>query len=206
MKVPKYLLPQIALGDLPSMCVVALIGAGTAGVYAVLHDQITYTISPEYFTQVKFRQFHYADVGLGDRMFVATIGFLAGSSLGLIIAWFLARRLIPHQPRSYAYRQVCLGFACVLACGLLSGLLGFAYGLWRGPDADYSSWVGVLRQFDITDTWSFVRVAYIHNASYLGGAVGLIVGPIIAALFVTMWDIFGVTFRGILSGAETAEG
>jgi hypothetical protein len=29
--------------------------------------------------------------------------------------------------------------------------------------------------FGITDTWSFVRVAYIHNAGYLGGAIGLIV-------------------------------
>jgi predicted PurR-regulated permease PerM len=27
------------------------------------------------------------------------------------------------------------------------------------------------------------------------GAVGLVVGPVIAALFVTMWDVFGVTFK-----------
>ena len=175
MRMLKYLVPQIALGDLPSMCGVALIGAVIAGVYGVLHDQITYAISPEYFTHMKFKQFHYADVGLGDRVFVATIGFLAASCVGLIIAWFLARRLIPHQPRSYAYRQVGLGFACVFACGVFSWLLGFAYGLWRGPDADYSSWAWAFRRFDITDTWSFVRVAYIHNASYLGGAIGLIV-------------------------------
>ena len=109
MRMLKYLVPQIALGDLPSMCGVALIGAVIAGVYGVLHDQITYAISPEYFTHMKFKQFHFADVGLGDRVFVATIGFLAASSVGLIIAWFLARRLIPHQPRSDAYRQVGLG-------------------------------------------------------------------------------------------------
>ena len=125
MRMLKYLVPQIALGDLPSMCGVALIGAVIAGVYGVLHDQITYAISPEYFTHMKFKQFHYADVGLGDRVFVATIGFLAASCVGLIIAWFLARRLIPHQPRSYAYRQVGLGFAFVFACGVFSSLLGF---------------------------------------------------------------------------------
>ncbi len=170
----KYLVPQIALGDLPPLCGVALIGAVIAGAYGVLHDQITYAISPEYFTHMKFKQFHYADVGLGDRVFVATIGFLAASCVGLIVAWFLARRLIPHQPRSCAYRQVGLGFACVFACGVFSWLLGFAYGLWRGPDADYSSWAWAFRRFDITDTWSFVRVAYIHYASYLGGAIGLI--------------------------------
>jgi hypothetical protein len=175
MKVLKYLIPYIALKDLRCICTVALTGAVTAGAYGVLHDQITYGISPEYFTRVKFQQFHDADMGLGDRAFVGTIGFLAASSVGLVIAWFLARRLIPHQPRSHAYRQIALGFACVFVCGVLSGLLGFAYGLWRGPDADYSSWASALHRFGITDTWSFVRVAYIHNASYLGGAMGLII-------------------------------
>ena len=175
MRMLKYLVPRIAMGDLPSMCGVALIGALIAGVYGVLHDQMTYAISPEYFTHMKFKQFHYADLGLGDRVFVATIGFLAASCVGLIIAWFLARRLIPHQPRSYAYRQVGLGFAYVFGCGVFSSLLGFVYGLWRGPDADYSSWAWAFQRFDITNTWSFVRVAYIHNASYLGGAIGLIV-------------------------------
>jgi predicted PurR-regulated permease PerM len=37
------------------------------------------------------------------------------------------------------------------------------------------------------------------------GAVGLIIGPLIAALFVTVWEIFGVTFGDVLSEAETAE-
>jgi predicted PurR-regulated permease PerM len=37
------------------------------------------------------------------------------------------------------------------------------------------------------------------------GAVGLIIGPMIAALFVTIWDIFGTTFGDVLSEAETAE-
>jgi hypothetical protein len=171
----KYLIPRIALTDLPAMVGVALIGALVAGGYGMLHDQVTYSISPEYFTNLKFRQFHYADLGLGDRVFASTVGFLATWWVGLIIAWFLARRFIPRQSRTQAYRQIGTGFACVFAFGVLSGLVGFAYGLWRGPDADYSSWLWAFRRFEITDTWSFVRVAYIHNASYLGGAVGLIV-------------------------------
>jgi hypothetical protein len=32
----------------------------------------------------------------------------------------------------------------------------------------------VISQLEVTDTWSFVRVAYIHNAGYLGGLIGLI--------------------------------
>ncbi|HSG71409.1 MAG TPA: hypothetical protein VLA12_13395, partial [Planctomycetaceae bacterium] len=44
-----------------------------------------------------------------------------------------------------------------------------------GPAADYSSWDWAIQQFRISETWQFVRVAYIHNAGYLGGLVGLIV-------------------------------
>lgn len=54
-------------------------------------------------------------------------------------------------------------------------MLGFGYGVWRGPNADYSSWAWAVNELDITDTWAFVRVAYIHNASYLGGVIGLVV-------------------------------
>jgi predicted PurR-regulated permease PerM len=33
---------------------------------------------------------------------------------------------------------------------------------------------------------------------FLFGPVGFIIGPIIAALFVTLWDIYGHTYREIL--------
>jgi predicted PurR-regulated permease PerM len=38
------------------------------------------------------------------------------------------------------------------------------------------------------------------------GILGIIIGPIVAALFVTVWDIYGVVFRDVLSdaGSESA--
>ena len=93
---------------------VAVVGAIVAGIYGVLHDQLTYSISPEYFTNLKFKQFHYADFGLGDRVFVSCIGFLATWWVGLIIARFLARRFIPDQPRVIAYRKILKAVAVVL--------------------------------------------------------------------------------------------
>lgn len=171
----KYLIPRISLVDVPVMLVVALIGALVAGAYGIVHDQITYTISPEYFTQLKFPQFHYADFGWGDRAFAATIGFLASWWVGGVAGWLLARRLLPQQPRRAAYRQLVLGFACVLTMGVIFGGGGYVYGLWRGPDADYSAWQWAVQRLQVQDLWAFVRVAYIHNASYLGGLAGLVI-------------------------------
>ena len=65
-----------------------------------------------------------------------------------------------------------------MAFALCCGILGCLLGLWRGPNADYSNWDWAFEEFDISDKWAFVRVAYIHNAGYFGGLTGLIVAMI----------------------------
>ena len=170
----KYLAPRIALSDLPVMAAVTLQGALLAGLYGIVHDQFTFAISPEYFTNMKFQQFHYADFGLGDRVFASTVGLLGTWWVGGILAWFLARRLVPGQSTGQARRQIGQAFLIVFAAGVAAGILGFAYGLACGPGGDYSAWTRAFTLFRIEDEWAFVRVAYIHNASYAGGALGFL--------------------------------
>jgi len=174
----KFLIPKISATDLPPMIYTAALGGVIAGIYGMLHDQVTFSISSEYFTQWKFQQFHYADFGFSDRIFVSIIGFLATWWVGLIAGWFLARRHIPHQVRHQAYRKIRQSIYCMLACGMAAGSVGYVYGIWLGPTADYSDWDWVFRLLKISDPFSFIRVAYIHNASYLGGVAGLIVALI----------------------------
>jgi hypothetical protein len=171
--------PKIKLSDLAPMFCVAIIGALIAGGYGIAHDHVTYSIGPEYFTKFKFNQFGFADLGYSNRVFVTEIGFLATWWVGFVIAWFLARRLIPNQPWPRACRQIALGFAIVFVIGFLFGLLGFGYGVWRGPEGDYLDWEFATEHLDLTAIWPFVRVAYIHNASYLGGFVGFVVALIL---------------------------
>ena len=170
----RYIIPKIALRDLWPMAGAAICGALVAGVYGVLHDQLTYTISPEYFTKLKFDQFAWANIGLPDRIFVAEIGFLATWWVGFFCAWFIGRRVIPGQPRHRALRRICTGCLIVFVSALSLGIMGFGYGVWRGPDADYSFWERTLSDLDIEHKWPFIRVAYIHNAGYLGGLTGLV--------------------------------
>lgn len=174
MQIVRYLIPRISLVDLPWMLGVAAAGSLLAGLYGIGHDQLTYSISPEYFTKMKFEQFHYADFGFGNRVFVATIGFLASWWVGAIAAWLLARRLIPGQPRGVAIGQIVRGFLVVLVVTFLFGFAGYVVGIWRGPEAGYSRWQTMIGALDIEQPWLFVRVATIHTGSYLGGLVGLI--------------------------------
>ena len=49
-----------------------------AGLYGALHDQLSFTIAPEYFTRFKYDQFGFEPAWFGGhRPTVAVIGFLA---------------------------------------------------------------------------------------------------------------------------------
>jgi hypothetical protein len=163
---------------MPAMLGYAVLGAFLAGFYGVLHDQITYSISAEYFTRLKFAQFHYADFGLPPRVFVGEIGFLATWWVGFIAGWLLARVVVPTLPAEQARAQCLRGFAIIVACALIAAVVGFGVGILHGADANFSAWQGFAARLGVMDLRSFVRVAYIHNASYLGGFVGLVIAII----------------------------
>jgi hypothetical protein len=175
------LYPRIRLALLPTMLGYAALGGLLAGAYGIVHDQVTYSISHEYFTRLKFAQFHYANFGLPPRVFVAEIGFLASWWVGFVAAWFIGRLALPAMPRAAAFRHSLRGFAIVFAVTLATSIVGYLLGLRH--DADYSAWRGFASELRIVDLPSFVRVAYIHNASYLGGLIGLV------AAIVYVWRV-----------------
>jgi hypothetical protein len=170
--VSNLIYPKIGLRHLPLMFCFSLAGALIAGLYGVLHDQITYSISEEYFTRLKFDQFRYADFGQPRRMFVAEIGFLATWWVGFATAWFLSRIAVPVWPAKTALSHVCAGCATICLNALLGGFAGYVAGLFQNG-------VGSLgfraAELDVHDIAAFVRVAYIHNAGYLGALVGCVI-------------------------------
>ncbi len=167
------LYPKIRMALLPVMFGYAAFGGLLAGLYGILHDQVTYSISHEYFTQLKFAQFHYANFGLPRRVFVAEIGFLATWWVGFFAAWFIARITVPAFPREEAFRHSLRGFLIIIIVAFAGSVMGYILGVFHG--ADYSAWQDFAFTLQISDLPSFVRVAYIHNASYAGGLIGLII-------------------------------
>lgn len=168
--------PKIRFAWLPAMLAYAVLGSLLAGLYGILHDEVTYSISHEYFTRLKFAQFEYANFGFPARVFVAEIGFLATWWVGFFAAWFIARIIVPAFPRAKAFRYSLRGFLIVLAFALAASTVGYALGMLHG--SNYSTWEDLTSALGVQDIPSFVRVAYIHNASYLGGLLGLVVAVI----------------------------
>ena len=168
-----HLYPRISATEFKAYFAIASMGGFIAGVLGAFHDLWTYSIGPEYFTKVKFNSFWFANFGLGNRPFAATVGFLAAGCVGFFVAWFLARRFWRTQSPSNGSREIAIGFVFVFLCVIVAESLGYAYGIWRGPDADYAGWFWAIEKYHVKDVWSFVRVAYIHNSAYLGVGIGL---------------------------------
>jgi hypothetical protein len=185
------LYPRIRLKHLPAILGHAAVGAVIAAMFGVVHDQITFSLSPEYFTRLKFLQFHYANFGLPQRIFVAEIGVLATWWVGLIAGWFIARKTVPNFPPKVALLKSLKGFAVMFLIAVFGSIMGYTFGLIRGPNADYSNWMHFASRYGVENLPDFVRVAYIHNASYLGGLVGLV-----AALVVLRKDCKQLKDRG----------
>ena len=168
------LYPRFTLRQFGGMMLFGLAGSVVAGLYGIAHDQVTFSLGPEYFTHFKFDQFHYLDQTRAARVLVAQIGFLATWWVGFFAGWFMGRVTIPHLQLGMAARQSGKAVLMMLVVAFL-----FAVAAWLGSpvsleDPRVSRWKEMLDLFRVQDTLSFIRVGYIHNASYLGGLIGLI--------------------------------
>jgi hypothetical protein len=151
----------------------AAIGAVVAGTYGAVHDQVSFTISPEYFTKLKFEQFAWADAGWPARVFVSVVGALGSWWVGLIAGWVLGRVGFADPARVSLRRDVARAFGIVLGAALVFGVAGAFAGVVASR-GDLTAWGAWHRERDVSDLPSFVIVAWLHNASYLGGALGLV--------------------------------
>jgi hypothetical protein len=171
------LAPKLRWAWIPPMIGYAALGAVIAGVYGVIHDQVTYSISPEYFTKMKFIQFNYANFGFPRRVFVAEVGVLATWWVGFFGGWFMARIVVPVFEGAARMTYILRGFAIMVAVAFLGSFTGYLLGLRRINDPNMSNWTAYY-SMGVSDLKSFVRVAYIHNASYVGGLFGLLIALI----------------------------
>ena len=169
----RIIVPSLQRHRLTPMILLALCGALIAGVYGALHDQISYTISPEYFTRLKFRQFRWADAGWTPRVFASIVGFLATWWAGLFAGWFLARvGLDLISPPERRHRVAVNAFSIILCSVIIVGALGAILG-YIASHGDMSGWNRRREELSLHDVPRFVIVAWLHAAGYLGALLGI---------------------------------
>ena len=159
-----------------------------AGVYGIIHDQITITVSLDYFRY--FKGLEYIPVtyraGAAYIGWISTwwVGFFA--SLIMVVITLLKTRS-EHFVRIILLR--CVKIMCVAAgLGLIAGVFGYLFPL------ENNVWFGFLFPMQIKHFYDFAlknnvenytaffSVWMIHNFGYFGGGIG------------ALWQIISILF------------
>ena len=193
----KLLVPRFPICRLPIMLRIAVYGAVISGGYGIVHDQISYSISPEYFTKMKFRQFAWANLGWPPRVFASEVGFLGTWWVGLFAGWFIARAGVEEIPAVSRRKCIIRSFAIVFIFTVLSGAVGCVLGIVVTHVSALDTWRDAQWALDLEDLRSFVIVAYLHAAGYLGSLVGLVLA---------IWYVRNVIRRSRSDGRRTVAG
>jgi hypothetical protein len=153
-----------------------LLAAGclVAGVYGALHNQISYTVSPDYFFAFKFHQFAIPD-GLRGRIGAAIVGWDASWWMGLIIGVpVLLIGLILPDWKTYLTHGL-VAFAVVALTALVVGFGALVYGYFTISEGSLPAY---WYPNGIVDRVAFARAGNMHDFSYLGGGIGIITGSV----------------------------
>jgi hypothetical protein len=143
-----------------------------AGVYGALHNQISYSVSPDYFFAFKFHQFAIPE-DLRNRIGASMVGWYASWWMGLIIGVpvLLIGLMLPDW-KSYLTHGLA-AFAVVVGTTLVVGLGALVYGFVTMSEGALP---GYWYPQGVADRVAFARAGTMHNFSYLGGGIGIITG------------------------------
>lgn len=144
-----------------------------AGCYGALHNQISYSVCPEYFTKFKFVQF---DIGenVSERVGAAVVGWRASWWMGIAIGAVLIPIGLVVKGAAAYFRTMIAVFVVVavttLAVGATAGIFAFL-------TLDLES-VGQFTRYgnEIENDLAFARAGTMHNFGYAGGLVGIVAG------------------------------
>lgn len=171
-----FFYPKLNRSQLPTMTGITLIGGLLGGIYGVIHDWFTYSISSEYFTLMKFEQFSHMNLGFSPHVFAAQIGFIAAGAVGLAAGWFVARTAVPAWPARVAFRKAIRAFLLMIMIAGAAAAAGNFLALKTGVGEWL--WQDLGKELGVTNVPAFLRVALIHTAGYLGALAGLILASL----------------------------
>jgi hypothetical protein len=160
-----------------TLLLIIVLAAIIGGLYGILHDQLTYTISPEYYTKFKFYQFGLMDQGEeakfpDPRLQVSLVGFLATWWMGLFIGFILGLVGLIHTNSKRMLHITLRAMMITMVLAFATGLIGLAIGKLYLANAGVDWWL----PDNLIDRKNFIAVGSMHNFSYLGGLIGLIAG------------------------------
>ena len=146
-----------------------------ASIYGFLHNQISYSISSEYFTKFKIQQFDFVYSSIyAPRLKAALIGILSTWWFGLLLGLIIGIVGMLQRNSKIMWKSSIGAIFRTLGIAIGIGIVGILVGKFIISNLN-TSWN---LPAEINDRKSFLTAGTMHNFSYLGGIIGLIYGII----------------------------
>ena len=144
-----------------------------ASIYGIAHNQISYSISTEYFTKFKFGQFGFIEYGLDTpRITAGIVGLWSTWWLGLLIGFVNGIVGLTQKTAKTMWRSAFGATIRTLGIAIGFGILGILIGKFLISNLSIDWNVPT----DLTEQKSFLTAGAMHNFSYAGGIIGLVYG------------------------------
>lgn len=170
---------SLSLSKFGSFIWIVVLGTVLAGLYGALHDQLSYTIGPEYFTKNKFPRLGLEKSvekgALTPRQGAAVVGITSAWWAGTLSAAILGLVGMIHAERAM-FRRTCRALLLTLGVAMVVGLLGLGFGLLGLGDL-IAVLTGRIDYFDgrFDHPTRVLAVQTMHGFSYFGGFLGLLI-------------------------------
>nr|WP_322623850.1 hypothetical protein [uncultured Flavobacterium sp.] len=151
-----------------------------AGMYGIVHDLITYKISPEYFTKFKFIQFGLIEGGnnvpINTLQLLVFTGWASTWWVGFIAAGIFGSVAFRLKKAKIVAGAIVKASLLMIGTAVLFGILGYNIGFFTEAPSDLSQLCTECGNLENPD--AFITAGYVHNFSYIGGFLGIMLGVV----------------------------
>ncbi|WP_432672810.1 hypothetical protein [Flavobacterium sp. SM2513] len=143
-----------------------------ASLFGILNNQITYSISPEFYTKSLFPLFGFVEYGLNTpKTTAAIIGVWSTWWLGLLIGIVIGFTSLIHDTSSIMKKEIKKSLFITIASVIVFGVLGYVFGqIYLQDNLITFGFKGTQEQLK-----NYHIAGFIHDFEYLGGIIGLLV-------------------------------
>jgi len=144
-----------------------------ASLFGAIHNQISYSVSSEFFKNFLFGNFGVYDWEINnDRILASLVGILGSYWVGLILG-IIYSTIFLFLKTENNFKNILNAILINIAFAFLGSFVGYIIGSFINLENS-----GVSVDFGTQYPQNYIEAAYMHNGSYYGGIVGLIAGII----------------------------
>lgn len=151
-----------------------------AGCYGILHDVITYKISHEYFTKFKFIAFGLIEPGtnlpVNTLQLLVITGWAATWWVGFIAGGIFSAVAFGIKKSGRMANAILRASVIMILSAVIAGIVGYNVGFFIPPPQDVAALCHECATLMNPD--AFITAGYVHNFSYAGGFIGIVLGVV----------------------------